>query len=64
MLAKSTRSGSAIASDSRTKRASQALGLGVSSAAQRNDLIESRASHLLIQCSGGCERDEVAKLAH
>lgn len=63
MLAKSTRSGSAIASDSRTKRASQALGLGVS-AAQRNDLIESRASHLLIQCSGGCERDEAAKLAH
>lgn len=33
-------------------------------AAQRNDLIESRASHLFIQCSGGCERDGAAKLAH
>lgn len=32
--------------------------------AQRNDLIESRATHLFIQCSSGCERDVAVKLAH
>lgn len=63
MLAKSIATWSMIAAIKQSRTAVQASPQ-VSSAAQRNDLIESRASHLFIQYNSGCERDGAAKLAH